>query len=282
MFGRRKRAKDEPVPTDAGVPTEGGPDGDDGDDAFVDDLGEHDRAYEDALLLAELEAKEAAPATLRPQGPWDAADAPADDLARIDLGALLVPVPDQTEVRVDVTQEGEVFAATLAQGGSAVQVNAFAAPRTEGIWAEVLAEIAESLSGTGGRVEHLDGPHGPELRAEVPTQVPGQEGIVLAPARFVGVDGPRWFLRALYTGPAAVDPGAAAPLELAVRGIVVVRGSDPMAVRDALPLRLPLDAQPADADTDEDGDADEDGAAVDDGDDPLRLAERGPEITETR
>ena len=271
-FGRRRSAgSEEPSAVDA--PAEG-PDGED----FVDDLDEEDRAYEDALLLAEIEAQEAggtpAPPP-RPQGPWDAADAPTDEVARIDLGGLLVPVPEQTEVRVDVTPEGEVFAATLVQGQSAVQVNAFAAPRTEGIWGDVLGEIEASLTGGGGRVERLEGPYGPELRADVPTQLPGQDGVVMAPARFVGVDGPRWFLRALYTGAAAADPEAAAPLETAVRAIVVVRGTDPMAVRDALPLRLPVDAQPAAEPDDED---DED----DDGGDPLRLAERGPEITEIR
>ena len=260
-FGRRKRAADEPV--EAAAPH--------AETEFVDDLDEDDRAYEDALLLAEIEAQQA-PGPPRPQGPWDAADAPADEVTRIDLGGLLVPVPEQTEVRVDVTPEGTVFAATLVQGVSAVQVNAFAAPRTEGIWAEVLEEIAQALAGSGGRVDRLAGPHGAELRADVPTQVAGTDGLVMAPARFVGVDGPRWFLRAMYTGAAAVDPSAAAPLEKAVRDIVVVRGSDPMAVRDALPLRLPVDAQPAPA---PDDDEDED-------DDPLTLAERGPEITEIR
>ena len=267
MFRRRKKAgQDEQVPgVEAGS-------GDRQDEQFVDDLDEQDRAYEDQLLLAELEQREAEAQRLpppRPQGPWDAADAPSDDLPRLDLGGLLVPVPPDTEVRVEVSPEGEVVAATLVQGQAAVQVNAFAAPRTEGIWSEVLDEIAASLNDSGGQVERSEGPHGPELRATVPTQAQGpggQQGIVMAPARFVGVDGPRWFLRALYTGTAAADPQAAAPLERAVRDVVVVRGSDPMAVRDALPLRLPTDVQQAAAD-----------AA-----DPLGLAERGPEITETR
>ena len=39
--------------------------------------------------------------------------------------------------------------------------------------------------------------------------------------------------------PAAVDAAAAAPLEAALKDVVVVRGPDPMAVRDPLPLRLP-------------------------------------------
>ena len=243
---------------------------------FVDDLDEQDRAHEDALLLAELEQQEseaARPTAPRPEGPWDAADAPQDDTARIDLGGLVVPVPPDTEVRVDVSGEGEVVAATLVQGAAAVQINAFAAPRTEGIWSEVLDEIADSLRASGGSAERTEGTYGPELQALVPTEAPGG-GVVMAPARFVGVDGPRWFLRALYTGAAAVDPAAAAPLERAVRDVVVVRGSDPMAVRDPLPLRLPADAAqaPAEAAQPEDGD----------GGDPLALAERGPEITEIR
>ena len=271
MFGRRKRAKDETAgPGDAQV------DGAhvDADVEFVDDLDEPDRTYEDGLLLAEIEAQESQPVPPpRPQGPWDAADAPQDEVARIDLGGLLVPVPADTEVRVDVSPEGVVVAATLVHGEGAVQVNAFAAPRSEGIWSEVLDEIAESLRSTGGEAERVDGPHGPELRASVPTPAPDGQGVVMAPARFAGVDGPRWFLRALYTGTAATDAAAAAGLEAAVRNVVVVRGGDPMAVRDALPLRLPPDATQALGDV---------AAEDEDAGDPLALAERGPEITETR
>lgn len=256
MFGRRKRKDDAVRPVDP--------------EEFVDDLDEQDRAYEDALLLAELEEQEARPSSVRPQGPWDAADAPEPTRPQLDLGGIVVPVPPGAEVRVDVGQDGAVVAATLVLAGSAVQVNAFAAPRSEGIWSEVLDEIAESLSGSGGSADRVDGTHGPELRAVVPTQAPDGRGVVMAPARFAGVDGPRWFLRALYTGPAATDPEAAAALEEAVRGVVVVRGSDPMAVRDPLPLRLPPTA------------VEVPGQAPSDAADPLALAERGPEITETR
>ncbi len=45
-------------------------------------------------------------------------------------------------------------------------------------------------------------------------------------ARFIGVDGPRWFLRGVIAGEAAVDPGAAAQVEDLFRSIVVVRGID--------------------------------------------------------
>jgi hypothetical protein len=200
----------------------------------------------------------------RPQGPWDVEDAPDDEVNRIDLGGMQVPVPPETEVRVDVSPEGEVVAATLVRGESSMQVNVFAAPRRSGIWDEVRAEIAEALSTGGGRAQDEPGPYGTELHGAVPT-----EGGGLAPARFVGVDGPRWFLRALLTGPAAQDRAAAAPFEAALKDVVVVRGSDAMAVRDPLPLRLPREVT-------------EQAAAAAQEEVSLEMPERGPEITEIR
>ena len=209
----------------------------------------------------------------RPQGPWDVDDAPDDGKQRIDLGGLRVPVPPDTEVRVDVNAEGEVVAATLVRGPSTMQVSAFAAPRTSGIWDEVRAEIAASLVGGGGRTQDVDGPYGPELFAAVPVQGGGA-----APARFLGVDGPRWFVRALLTGPAAQDRSVSAPLEAALRDVVVVRGSEAMAVRDPLPLTLPREvSEQAAAAAAARAASDAEPEAPD-----LTMPERGPEITETR
>ncbi|MEO6205759.1 MAG: DUF3710 domain-containing protein, partial [Mycobacteriales bacterium] len=199
MFGRKKH-------TDVG-------------DSSQDDLEDYaltpeDQALEDAELLAEIDAKLAAEESAaveiaRPQGPWDDEDAPTDELSRIDLGGLRVPVPEGTEVRVDVGPDGTVVAATLVQGESAMQINAFAAPRKTGIWGEVRAEIAEALNGSPGSATEVEGPYGPELAAQVPAEDAEGGATGLAPARFLGVDGPRWFLRALVTGPAAADPAAA-------------------------------------------------------------------------
>jgi hypothetical protein len=206
----------------------------------------------------------------RPAGPWDEGDAPEDDVQRLDLGGLRVPIPPATEVRVEVGPDGSVVAATLVRGPSAMQISAFAAPRTEGIWFEVREEIATALREGGGSAEEVEGPYGVELRASVPTEVAGR-GRVLAPARFLGVDGPRWFLRALLTGPAATEPEPAAELLTALQSVVVVRGGDPMAVRSPLPLHLPKDVQEA---------AEKQQAAAK----PQApgVPERGPEITEIR
>ncbi|TAL23795.1 MAG: DUF3710 domain-containing protein, partial [Frankiales bacterium] len=116
---------------------------------------------------AAVEAESPAPEPSRPLGPWDEADAPDDELNRIDLGGLRVPVPPSTEVRVDVSPEGEVVAATLVQGTSAMQVNAFAAPRRSGIWDEVRGEIAAALRESGGSATDAEGPYGTELHASV-------------------------------------------------------------------------------------------------------------------
>ncbi|MCU1599932.1 MAG: hypothetical protein JWO22_641 [Frankiales bacterium] len=243
-------------------------------DNFVDDLDEEQRAAEDAMLLAELEEDEGgtatpdAPAPLaRPQGPWDLQDAPALDPERLDLGSVQVPVMPNTDVRLEVNPEGEVVAATIVLGDSALQLNAFAAPRREGIWDEVRAEIRDALNSSGGQADEVAGQVGTELRASVPTEVPGN-GVQLAPARFLGVDGPRWFLRGLITGPAAHDDAQCGPLLEAFRQVAVDRGDEAMVVREPLPLRLPADAMPV---------AEEAAEAA-----GFQMPERGPEITEIR
>jgi hypothetical protein len=181
-------------------------------------------------------------------GPWDEADAPDDAVARVDLGSLRLPALPGTELRVDLNQQQKVIGATLRHGDSLLQVSAFAAPRAAGIWDDVRVELAKSASGQGASLREVDGPFGPELAGTVMAPPPPQPGQtapaapVRRPARFLGVDGPRWFLRGMITGPAAADPEAAAPLEDAFRGIVVVRGSEPMPVREQLPLTLPPQA----------------------------------------
>jgi hypothetical protein len=160
-----------------------------------------------------------------------------------------------------------------------VQLQAFAAPRTRGIWDDIRAEIAESIVAQGGTADEQRGVLGTELRTRMPSAGPDGR-TVFAPARFLGVDGPRWFLRAVLSGRAAIDDDAAAPLLEVVRGTVVVRGDSAMAPRELLPLQLPQ--EPAtDAEGEDRDDHDEVGAPNRSPDD-LKPFERGPEITEVR
>ncbi len=178
-----------------------------------------------------IESEPAEPISVH--GPWDVTQAPDDDVARLDLGALQVPTLPDVEVRVEADPNGEVSAVLLVHGESGVQLGAFAAPRTEGIWGEVRAEIGEGIVADGGTILEDEGEFGTELRAQVPTPDGPQT------VRFVGVNGPRWFLRAVFTGAAATDPEAENVLTESLRNVVVVRGGDPLPVRDPLPLRLP-------------------------------------------
>jgi hypothetical protein len=171
------------------------------------------------------------------------------------------------EVRVEVSPPPEqiVQSVTIADATSALQLSAFAAPRSQGIWTEVRGEIAEALRTSGGSAAETEGDYGPELAAQIPDPA-GQR----SPARFLGVDGPRWFLRGVLTGAAALDPAAGAALRAGLRLVVVVRGSEAMTVREQIPLRLPREAAAALA-----GEGEPAPPTLD----PF---ERGPEITETR
>jgi hypothetical protein len=185
---------------------------------------------------------------LATSGPYDEADAPDDGIARIDLGSVRLPALPGMDLRVELNPQQKVIGATLRAGNSLLQVSAFAAPRVGGIWDDVRAELATSASGQGAVLREVEGPFGPELAGTILAPAPPQPGAttppqpVRRPTRFLGVDGPRWFLRGMISGPAAEDAEAAQPLETAFRGIVVVRGSEPMPVREQLPLRLPPQA----------------------------------------
>jgi len=177
-------------------------------------------------------------APARERGPWDVSE--VDGIGRrVDLGAIWLPPRDGMELRLEVDRGSKVVtAAAVAIGESRIQVQAFAAPRSEGLWDEIRSELAESVTKQGGTVDDVPGPFGRELLARLPVRTPeGRTGH--RPVRFLGVDGPRWFLRAVIGGRAAVDASAAEDVEALLADVVVVRGPEPRPPRDLLPLRLP-------------------------------------------
>jgi hypothetical protein len=241
----------------------------------------------DDMTVDELDGDEdvtsAAPAARseRPGGPHDVSEVadPSEGGSRVDLGGLWLPGRPGLEVRIEADQQtSEVVAVTLVLGESALQVQPFAAPRSEGIWDDVRTEIRAGITQQGGTVDEVDGPLGTELRTRVPVRAADGSQQV-QPARFVGVDGPRWFLRGVLTGQAAVEPGTDTELVALFREVVVVRGSDPMAPRDPIPLHLPPAATEPDASDAADVE-DESPAGPTAAD--LNPFERGPEITEIR
>ncbi len=222
---------------------------------------------------AQVTETAAAPAK---RGPFDSQDVSTMG-PRVDLGAIWLPVMPGLQLRMEIDKAtGKITGVSATLGQSGLQVQAFAAPRTWGIWDEIREEIATSITKQGGTVDDVPGPFGRELIARIPAVGPdGQQAV--RPARFVGVDGPRWFLRGVLTGQAAVDAEAARALESVFANVVVVRDGSPRPPRDLLTLTLPNQgkapgAAPAAAGA-------EGAAPQTPSFDPLT---RGPEITETR
>jgi hypothetical protein len=216
----RRKAKDEPAES--------------GSDVEVDPAPE----------LEELEAE-------RPNGPWDRSetDADAEGEGYLDLGGLVVKGGPGLELRLQVDEQAQTVAAVMLAGPeSGLELRAFAAPRWEGIWDEVRADIAAEASKHGGTATELDGEFGTELKVVVPVQTPDGKKATQT-SRIVGVDGPRWLLRGTFLGKSAVDPDPEGVVEQAFRDVIVVRGEGPMAPRDMITMTMPEQVSPDDAES---------------------------------
>jgi hypothetical protein len=176
-------------------------------------------------------------------GPWDVDDLGDDGIDRVDLGSLRVAPLEGTELRLQVDEQtGEVQSAMLAGDEGAIELRAFAAPRGGDLWSEVRPQIAADVSQHGGTATEREGRWGIELVCQMQVVLPdGTQA--MQPSRIVGVNGPRWLLRATFLGLPAVQPDDAEAWEDALAAVVVQRGSHAMPVGDPLPLVLPDDAQ---------------------------------------
>lgn len=201
-------------------------------------------------------------------GPFDVSEVETDE-SYIDLGGLRIKPVENIDMRIDVDQRNQsVVSVTFQKGGAILQVQPFAAPKSRGLWSEIRTELAASVREQNGIIDILDGALGRQVIAKLPASMPnGDRGYRVA--RFVGVDGPRWFLRGVFSGDAAVKRSAAREMERVFRSLVVVRGDEPMAPRDLLPLHIPDNAVRRDPEevTDERSPGGE-------------VPERGPEITQ--
>ncbi|MBY6366328.1 DUF3710 domain-containing protein [Rhodococcoides corynebacterioides] len=169
-------------------------------------------------------------------GPWSIEDREGEreEIAqgRLDLGSVLLPLPAGGQLQVEMTQQGTPQAVHIVTQHGRITVAAFAAPKSPGQWREVATELADTLRRDNASVSVESGPFG----REVVGLTAGGE------LRFIGVDGYRWMIRGVATGPAG-SVGADSPLvqqaRAVVAGTIVDRGSDPHPVRTPLPVTLP-------------------------------------------
>ncbi|MDM4142960.1 MULTISPECIES: DUF3710 domain-containing protein [Mycobacterium] len=165
------------------------------------------------------------------EGPFDIEDFddPAvAELARLDLGSVLIPMPEAGQLQVELTETGVPSAVWVVTPNGRFTIAAYAAPKTAGLWREVASELAESLRNDSAQVSIKDGPWGREV-------VGTATGVV----RFIGVDGYRWMIRCVINGPHETMEALEQEARAALADTVVRRGDTPLPVRTPLAVQLP-------------------------------------------
>ncbi|MFM1957488.1 MAG: hypothetical protein RLZ41_887 [Actinomycetota bacterium] len=158
----------------------------------------------------------------------------------IDFGSLRVPSRDELQMRLEVEESSQrIVAVSMDYQGSSLQLQAFAAPKNEGIWHEIRSQMRQSIVTQGGEIEERVGSFGPELLAKIPLNDESGNRTGHRLARFIGVDGPKWFLRGVIGGAALNDARAAADIDDLFRSVVVVREDIPLPPKDLLTLTIP-------------------------------------------
>ena len=195
----------------------------------------------------------------RTEGPWDISEVDdligTDQAPKIDLGSLIVTGVPGSELRLQVAEETKeivsamlILQTTVETAGreqtfsSALELGAYAAPRSGGLWAELREEISAAATAQGGSASLREGPFGVELHRFIPVTTPdGEQGY--QPSRMWVAEGPRWLLRGIVYGQAAVEEDLDSPVVSEVlsafRQVVVRRGDEAMAPGDLLPLQMP-------------------------------------------
>lgn len=182
----------------------------------------------------------ASPREATKHGPWDISqEALVPDQAYLDLGALKIPERPDTAIRLGISQDKtRILAVTLTHNGSSLQLTLLAASRDHPLWDEVRASIDKGKSpkqvktrfGTGIAVD-LGLPDG-----------------TIVPTRIMGIDGPRWMLRAIVTGDAAKGGKDGTFFDDLLADVVVDRGEIPAAPKEIIPLTAPGSKNGDDAD----------------------------------
>lgn len=172
-------------------------------------------------------------------GPYDIGEQPEAG-GRVNLGALQVPAIQGMQMRLDTEKKStKIIGVTCTIGASKLQLQAFAAPRSEGLWDDIREGLVEGIRTAGGTADIAeDSVLGQELLARMPSQDSTGKAVYQV-NRFFGVDGPRWFLRGVLNGPATSDTAQLGVIRTFLRQVIVDRGSEPRPPREVLELTAP-------------------------------------------
>ena len=176
IFGRRKiRAAEEVEEVDEVDRDASGAD-EEGSDETADDRDPAtapDESDADAIEVDELDGRD-----WRSAGPYDVSEVdldedPPEGLPRIDLGSIIVTGFPGAELRLQVDEASQaIVSAMLVLEDSALELGAYAAPRTGGYWPELREDLIAATAEAGGTTQLAEGPFGVELRRIIPVTTP--------------------------------------------------------------------------------------------------------------
>lgn len=168
-------------------------------------------------------------------GPYDAgevdiADFDFSDFSKgtLDLGSLQMPLPKESEVQVEMGDQGPRMLHVVTRYGRLTPV-AFAGRTSAGQWREATKEIAEGMRKDGLTVRVEQGPWGREVVGEANDRR----------IRIAGVDGPRWMLRVTMISPADRAEEMKELGREVIARTFVNRGDAPILAGSPLPVALP-------------------------------------------
>lgn len=171
-------------------------------------------------------------------GPFDSEQI-TDDSTRLDLGCVRICVRRGLEVRVDLDPDNHrASSISIFLGHSIIALQIFAAPRHEDMWPNIRDGIVANLAKQGVTTDVVLGKFGTEIHATMPT-VDYDATTIMQTVRFLGVDGPRWFIRAVVTGEGSMPGSKFDEVDTVIADLVIHRGTDAMAPGEHLPIVMP-------------------------------------------
>ena len=152
----------------------------------------------------------------------------------LDLGAMVFGMPRGWDLNLTLSPQGSPEFHIVSKNARIVP-HVYSAPKSPGQWRNWVPDLKTNLEAQKAKVTIEDGYFGRELLAELPA----------AMLRVAGVDGPRWMAEVRIISSSENAELAAEEGREILRHMIVERDTEPMPVREHLPLNIPPEMQKA-------------------------------------
>ena len=173
-----------------------------------------------------------------PPGPYDAAAVPVSSVSRVDPGSMQVAGFTSMNITLESDpSQTRIVSIVASFEDAALRIQPLAAPAAAASGRDAAPDHRIDQVRRRG---HRGGPgrFGTELLAAVPAQLPDGQ-TVRQPLRLIGVEGPRWLLHGVFMGSSVEDQRKSELFEDVFTQVVVLRGDQPMAPGEVLPIKIP-------------------------------------------